>query len=710
MDAALSTEILRLASLDGTECLGHHNANYVWRLPVRVAGQLGLEPGRTVVVRVRKDDVLPVALRTWYDEGAILDYVRQVLPLTPECLAEGHGFTIHSYAEGEPLSSRCESGKPVDSLFVGELADQLARMARTGTQGLPPLPSAWPRDGDSQGFLQALVARTEWRIRRSNWAAFGGLFKALGVPADALVRFGRQVPGMKLTNRPYALLHADLHRDNVIVSEAAASPVVCTDWELATYGDPLHDLATHLVRMEYPDYQWDEVVELWAKAQGRIRPEAVRRLDDDLRHYIAFERAQSVFPDVMRAARDLEFSSDEESLHRATARVCRALENAEEPLRLSRVPGVSEVGRILFRWQAARSGVRGAHRGTRARTIDWTPDPRLPERPEFPHSAVRVALAAEGAAPAERIQEGTVHRTSVVWPTALPFPVVVRRRMANAVRREQRALSEHIVLRAIEESSLPVSAPKLLALGSSCEGESFAIHTHVGGPDLDGPPHHPVDGLLPHEADSLVDQLCALAQVDHRQLDPVAGEGGFLRRLCTRLVSLVAGLPKESQEVARLMGLPDAERLDEILSRCRVTERRPALLHGDLHPWNLVRHDGYPWLTLIDWKMSMVGDPLYDLVRHMHLARTLPTVYVRMFRRWESKLDESRTRDWRKDRNTYRSIETVRSAYVDLDCLVTGAGLEAPQVLRATRSYSTTLLAAGRVLGVPVRPAVHVVR
>ncbi|MGW4985480.1 hypothetical protein [Streptomyces mirabilis] len=31
------------------------------------------------------------------------------------------------------------------------------------------------------------------------------------------------------------------------------------DWELATYGDPLHDEAKHLVGTPYPDYQRSDV-------------------------------------------------------------------------------------------------------------------------------------------------------------------------------------------------------------------------------------------------------------------------------------------------------------------------------------------------------------------------------------------------------------------------------------------------------------------
>jgi hypothetical protein len=51
----------------------------------------------------------------------------------------------------------------------------------------------------------------------------------------------------------------------------------------------------------------------------------------------------------------------------------------------------------------------------------------------------------------------------------------------------------------------------------------------------------------------------------------------------------------------------------------------------------------------------------------------------------------------------YRDIEIVRSAYIDLDRLVTGTGLDAPNVRRAVDSYAMTLASATAALGLPAR-------
>ncbi|RMB81602.1 aminoglycoside phosphotransferase family protein [Streptomyces shenzhenensis] len=694
---AIGVFVDRAADL-GQASSGHHNQNYVLPLAEDVSLLLGREAGTSVTVRIRRADALPVVIRTWQDEAEILGALRGILPHVPECLAKGDGYALHSYVEGIPLSSVCDNGKPVDALLIKALVGLLAQMAQVRREVLPPLPAVWPRnDKDSQGFLQTLAHLADRQIRQPNWREFGGLLTALGIPEDALIRLAERVPAM--ARRPYSLLHADLHRDNLIMSYSGLPPLICVDWELATYGDPLHDLATHLVRMQYPAHQWGEVIDAWADAMRLIRPAAVNGLGKDLRHYIAFERAQSVYPDVMRAADRLQGTSDQKSLDDATTAVRRALEAAAEPLRLRNVPGELEIERILFRWRAARNGGLGLS----AKVSDWNPDLRAPEHPDFPRSAVRPALFAEGAASASRVFKGTGHLNSVVRVPGIDFPVVVRRKVANVCRRERGFLSEHAVLRAIELSRVGVSAPKFLALGTGYQGERFAIHTYEGPRRADQPPNHPVHGLLPHEADRLVDQLGALTQVNYKALDPAAGEGRFYSWLCDQLVLLVGELPKASQQLARLLGLPDADRLRQILARHTVSHREPALLHGDLNPWNLVRREDALALTLIDWEMAVVGDPLYDLVRHMHLTPTRPEIRDRMFRRWEERLPERHTVDWLRDWRVYRWIEIVRSAYVDLDRLVTGASLDAPNVRRAVDSYAMTLAAATGSLGLPTR-------
>nr|WP_093904876.1 aminoglycoside phosphotransferase family protein [Streptomyces sp. cf386] len=692
---------MRYARALGEFGRGHHNLNYMVRPLTEAQRRLvGCEDGELVTVRERIRSALPVVIRTWQDEAEILGAVRGVLPHVPRCLAQNRRWTILSYVQGVPLSSICPNGKPVDSGLISALAGLLADMTQVGRKDLPPLPQYWPRSSrDSRAFLRALAHAAEEQIRQRNWARFGGLFATLGIPEDAMVRFAERVPAM--ISRPFSLLHTDLHRDNVIVSYHGDPPLICVDWELASYGDPLHDLATHLVRMQYPEDQWWEVIEAWRKNMGMRRPKAVNGIERDLKHYIAFERAQSVYPDVMRAATSLGDSYDQRDLEAATRTVHRALVAAEEPLRLKNVPDERAIERILFRWNVSHGKRHSRDRAVSS--ISWEPDRRAPQHPMFPPAAVQEALFEEGAASADRVFKGTAHLSTAVWVTGYPDPVMVRRKVGTASPRERRFLNEHAVLRAIETSGVMVRAPRVLALGTSELGDQFTIHSYEGPRGGIRHPDHPADGLLPYEADDLVDQLCALTDVDCKKLDSPIGYSDFYAHLSDELIRMVSDLPKQTTDLARELGLPSSFRLGLILGRHMVTPRRPVLLHGDLNPWNLVRREDGSGLTLIDWEMAMVGDPLYDLVRHMHLTPTLPDIRERLFARWSRLLSEDCTKGWRQDWRVYRWIETVRSAYVDLDRLVTGDSLEAPNVRRAVERYTMTLTEATANLGLQVK-------
>ncbi|MDQ0909578.1 aminoglycoside phosphotransferase (APT) family kinase protein [Streptomyces canus] len=690
-------ELVSHARSAGRLTRGHHNLNYIVPPPSWLDQLTDL---KFIMVRERQRSALPVVIRTWQDEAEILKAIGGVLPHVPRCLSKYGDIAVMSYVDGVPLSSVCPNGKPVDQHLVRALAELLADMTQVGRKELPPLPQSWPRSSrDSRAFLRTLALATETQVRQRNWARFGGLFAMLGIPEDAMVRFAQRVPAM--ISRPFSLLHTDLHRDNVIVSYESGPPLICVDWELATYGDPLHDLATHLVRMGYPKGQWDEAVHTWRSAMALRRPKAVNGLERDLRHYVAFERAQSVYPDVMRAATSLGESFDQKDLDAATEAVYWALQAAEEPLRLKNVPDEKAIERILFRWNVSHGKRHSRDRAVSS--ISWVRDPRVPEHPKFPAAAVQEALFEEGAASADRVFKGTAHLSTAVRVEGVPYPVMVRRKVGAGNSRERRFLNEHVVLRAIEDSGVAVRAPRVLALGTSELGDQFTIHSFEGSEGEIRYPDHPASGLLPHEADDLVNQLHALTEVDCVKLaeDRYAPVAGFHEQLCGELIRMVSELPKETLQLAGQLGLPTSSfRLEQLLRRHVVTPRRAVLLHGDLNPWNMIRREDGTGLTLIDWEMAMVGDPLYDLVRHMHLTPTLPEIRTRMFDRWSQLLPEDCTRGWRLDWRVYRRIETVRSAYVDLDRLVTRDSLEAPNVSRAVDTYAMTLTAATATLGI----------
>ncbi|MFI9106284.1 aminoglycoside phosphotransferase family protein [Streptomyces fildesensis] len=339
----------RLATDQGTCMSGYHNLNHVVEIPSHLAELLGIPPATKVKLRTPRSDSLTVVERVWSDEGAVLDALAGLPGIadTPRCFARRDGFSVHEYVEGATLSQLCSPGKPLEDRFLDQIVEQLAAFTRVPAAALPPLPARWARDGDSRAFLRGRADFAEREVRARNWSEFGSLFTELGVPEDALRGLRDRLPAM--ASRPFALLHADLHRDNLIVREGSGE-LCLVDWELAMWGDPLHDLAVHLVRMRYPPEQEREVIERWRCAVGAATPRAVRGLDADLPAYLGYEHAQSLFADTLRIARALAPNPEPGRVEAGASLVRGALLVAEEPLRLVGVPTLTEVARALVRW------------------------------------------------------------------------------------------------------------------------------------------------------------------------------------------------------------------------------------------------------------------------------------------------------------------------------------------------------------------------
>ncbi|WP_369170340.1 aminoglycoside phosphotransferase family protein [Streptomyces sp. R28] len=336
---------------------GHHNTNYVLRVGLLPALVIGVMPYTRFKYRVPLKTV-EVVPRIWPREADVLEVVCRHLREVPRCLAvlgELGDRSLHRYRRGKALSERNPDGE-IDEKLMREFAAFFVRTAQVPVGELPPPPADWPDDGDSDGFLRWLVDFTEQRVHHPNRDRFGDLFDAVGIPQDAMTAFKANHHG--LTSRPFKLLHTDVHRANVVVRRGRIAVI---DWELAIYGDPLHDLATHLVRTGYGKAQQDRMVELWAQAMERAGcAELTAGLHQDLDTYLAFEYAQSVFPDVMRAALDLRGDAEERHFRAAAERVSRALGRAREPLRLVEVPDLEQIVEALRKWHSMSGSTAGS--------------------------------------------------------------------------------------------------------------------------------------------------------------------------------------------------------------------------------------------------------------------------------------------------------------------------------------------------------------
>jgi aminoglycoside phosphotransferase (APT) family kinase protein len=146
----------------------------------------------------------------------------------------GAPFYVMEFADGQVLRDRAQ----LESLDAGaataladELVDVLVRLHRLDPQqvGLGDL-------GRPQGYLERQLRRWARQLAASHSRDLPELTRLAE-------RLGEHVP----VSQQSAIVHGDYRLDNVVVEPASGQIVAVLDWEMATLGDPLADVASTLV-------------------------------------------------------------------------------------------------------------------------------------------------------------------------------------------------------------------------------------------------------------------------------------------------------------------------------------------------------------------------------------------------------------------------------------------------------------------------------
>jgi aminoglycoside phosphotransferase (APT) family kinase protein len=171
-------------------------------------------------------------------------------------------------------------------------------------------------------------------------------------------------------------------------------------------------------------------------------------------------------------------------------------------------------------------------------------------------------------------------------------------------------IREYRVLDLLGRSGLPVRVPRV---DLACEdvgviGAPFYLMERVAGDVVratlpawaDEPTRHAI-GL------ELVD---ALAELHAVPVEPfveagIGKPGGYLERQLRRW--------RGQREGAKVRELPDYDAVSEWLGDNLPTEGGTAIVHGDYKLDNVVLQRGPRLVSILDWEMATVGDPLADL-------------------------------------------------------------------------------------------------
>ncbi|MFC8916227.1 aminoglycoside phosphotransferase family protein [Streptomyces sp. NPDC057116] len=289
---------------------GHYNRN------VRVEGDSG-----PVVVRMRSEAAEAMDLTLW-PEADVLAAVAPYVPSAPHLLHAGTGpdFQIHAFVEGRRVDDLAPDGKPLPEPVLEAVGALFVQLLRVPSGALPPVPSDWPRDGDTPAFATRLLdlVRT---IRRRGDASISALYDALGVPDDPCALL--QTRAAALSARPFRLLHADIHRKNMILTDQ--DQVVFLDWELALWGDPVYDLADHLHKTSPTAADRTAISTAWHRAAP---PDCREHWLEDLDYYLAHEAVKSAIVDTVRWGRRIATAPSQDArlalAHELTAKLTAA--------------------------------------------------------------------------------------------------------------------------------------------------------------------------------------------------------------------------------------------------------------------------------------------------------------------------------------------------------------------------------------------------
>jgi hypothetical protein len=326
---------------------GYHHETYVFPLP---GGAEEVQPVR-LKCREPRSNLLWFDRRCFASEEELLRALQGDIRGIPDIIQAGP-VGLQRFIEGETLGSLCGSGRAISSSIFSQIVELFRQLAGIRPEVLTVERRCELRDrareGDSADFLERLICFTEERVYQENLSDFGDLFGSLGVDGDSFRRLRKHVSG--LTERPFCLLHADLHRENFVV--APEGRLWTIDWELAMLGDPLYDLATHLYLMRYPQDQERRMKQQWCEAVEGVTPGSSAGWEEDLPKLLDYKRAQSVFTDVIRMSLSFGMGPgvDVSLLDRAGGKIQKVLAAAADPLGLEKVPSRRQITASLVRW------------------------------------------------------------------------------------------------------------------------------------------------------------------------------------------------------------------------------------------------------------------------------------------------------------------------------------------------------------------------
>lgn len=251
-------------------------------------------PSGPVIVRIPILGADVMDLRAW-PESEVLRGIGGTVRHAPRLLHASHSppFQVLEYIDGQVLSTSAPRGTRVPHHVIDDVIELFNQLGRVPLELLSPLPDDWPTKDETRDFAHQLLRVTADAYHRF-LPDFSQLFDDLNIPPEPIDSLWSSITA--LHPRQFRLLHADLHRKNMVIVEGRT---YFLDWELALWGDPVYDLAVHLHKM---GYQPDESAALLACWDTSLPGSASAGWQVDLGIYMAHEKVKSAITDTVRYA------------------------------------------------------------------------------------------------------------------------------------------------------------------------------------------------------------------------------------------------------------------------------------------------------------------------------------------------------------------------------------------------------------------------
>lgn len=237
----------------------------------------------------------------------------------------------------------------------------------------------------------------------------------------------------------------------------------------------------------------------------------------------------------------------------------------------------------------------------------------------------------------------------------------------NSDLMDLRRIAEASVLSYLEEIGL--DAPRVIYQPAS---KTFSLHEWIEGETLNDlyPDQERVPDWVPrqialkmstlHQSDpEIFAETCRDLAMSPQTQDFFLAHYWFDRSVHKRLLPTMA-------DTYRALGIPQDpfKGLDKLCLGIR--ERPFCLCHSDVHRKNILIRPVSKTLTLLDWELVLVGDPIYDIAVHFHKMRYEADQESLFIDSYITKSPSSLTaKSVREEIDLYLKLERVKSAIID---------------------------------------------